>query len=217
VTRVSFALLIVVLSCTGGCREYQPSGESNRAEVEAAIWRAADSTTAFWRGRFAVDNSAYEEPDVALVNSGDSDLARSPAAYAPGFGGILVQVDQFDLLSRRFGGATSTLAELSVAHEVAHHVQATSNALNGLKLYRSRSAWAELQADCLAGVWYRSVYPKAVSRDIGQLYGKYLLVYINAMSNSERREDFTSHGSPEKRVAALVKGLQANDIAVCGS
>ena len=86
--------------------------------------------------------------------------------YCPTDGGIYFPVRFFDDVAAPFGDAATAVV---VAHENGHRVQD----LLGEFGQPISSAQIELQADCLAGVWAKTVYKRGLLEegDIGEILG----------------------------------------------
>jgi predicted metalloprotease len=105
----------------------------------------------------------------------------------------------FDRVPGQFGDAATAVV---VAHENAHRVQDLLGLFDSPRII---SAQLELQADCLAGVWAKTVYKRGLLEegDIGEILGLVDIsgdspeVPINAPGahgNSALRQDFFSQG-----------------------
>jgi len=80
--------------------------------------------------------------------------------------GIYLPVAFFDRVAQPFGDAATAIV---IAHENGHHIQD----LLGLSDQPLTSAQIELQADCLAGVWAKTVFDRGLLEegDIGEILG----------------------------------------------
>jgi uncharacterized protein len=98
-----------------------------------------------------------------------------------------------------------------LAHEAGHHVQNLSRILGNPKLYTIQR---ELQADCLAGVWGRSVYQEGLLEpgDVGE--------GIQAMDDAADlpgtpQKSSRAHGSAAQRTDSFFTGYKSGQAGQC--
>jgi predicted metalloprotease len=97
-----------------------------------------------------------------------------------------------------------------VAHEYGHNLQTE---LGLFRIARTNSSEPfELQADCLAGAWGRSVYAEGHLGDAD---------IAEAVDTAEAVGDFdftsaNHHGTPEQRADAWLTGFRGSDPSTCG-
>lgn len=111
-----------------------------------------------------------------------------------------------DIIGRRDNRVGDFAAAVVTAHEFGHHVVdelATQwNGQEGPRVEHPTGKWAELIADCMAGVWVHSAFEEGFVKDgdIGE-----------AVSAMEVLGDDVAapgtHGTPEERKVALLTGL----------
>ena len=132
----------------------------------------ADDVQRVWRREFSASHLTYRRARVVLFSSKvKSDCGEHEDAgpfYCPADQTVYLDLRFFTNLLDRAGAGSAAQAYL-VGHEFGHHVQqllgiagavADANEADpGGK--NARSVKVELQADCLAGVWGRSAYPRS--------------------------------------------------------
>jgi hypothetical protein len=118
-----------------------------------------------------------------------------------------------------------------VGHEVAHHVQrlvgiadrigAATKADPSAKNKLSRDA--ELQADCLAGVWARSAYPRSALTTADLISGMEAADKIGDDYDARSRGEYSldtsawTHGSSAQRVLWLKTGFRSGRPTACNT
>lgn len=140
------------------------TGAAANADVDCRIIATAESLDAVWEELLpAQAGTEYTQPGLEIF-AGQTSTACGAATsavgpfYCPGDATVYVDSSFFDVLVRDYGSAGGPLAqEYVVAHEFGH---AVSDQLGLLRQAQqdptgaaSGSVRAELQADCLAGVW----------------------------------------------------------------
>ena len=98
-----------------------------------------------------------------------------------------------------------------LAHEVGHHVQNITGAFTDPNVY---SIQLELQADCFAGLWGRTVYEEGLLEpgDVGEA----LQVAANAADlPGTPAENPSAHGTEAQRTDAFFTGYESGDAAQC--
>ena len=130
-----------------------------------------DDVQRVWRSEFALAHMTYS-PAHLIVFSGQTESACGPHKdagpfYCPADHAVYLDLRFFTLLLRlaHVGAAAQVFI---VGHEVGHHVQRLLHIADRIDAVNhadpgganARSIKTELQADCLAGVWARSAYPR---------------------------------------------------------
>ena len=148
----------------------QLSAEEERAAEFTS--RVLATTETVWSDIFPAQVGRPYEPPVLVLYSG---VTASPCGNASGATGpFYCPADEkayldtafFATLSRQLGARGDFAAAYVIAHEVAHHVQNELGVLGQVNERRqvvgetqanALTVRLELQADCLSGVWARSV------------------------------------------------------------
>lgn len=186
-----------------------------------------------WRHEFQSAHARYKAAHVAVF----SGATKSPCGAAEeGSGPFYCPADATVYLDINFfmrfedtGNADAAAQAYIVGHEVAHHVQrlvgiaaradaakeATPSAKNKL------TTQTELQADCLAGVWAKSAYPRSTLTTANLLKGMEAADKIgddyDARLNGQYLMDTSAwtHGSSAQRQLWLRTGFQKGRPTAC--
>ncbi|HZE65354.1 MAG TPA: neutral zinc metallopeptidase [Sporichthyaceae bacterium] len=178
----------------------------------------ADDVDSFWTSWSQAHASAYHSAHLVLVpaaethNSGcgvaaadprDGAEDASPAFYCPRDDTVYLSAGWlYRAIYQRFGDLAAAVA---VAHEWAHHVQTLD------KLHPPSVMFAELQADCWAGVWVHDADVRDLL-DPGDLPGAGQALY--ALGDYAYRSA-DHHGTPRQRLRELTVGYRVGDPAQC--
>ena len=98
-----------------------------------------------------------------------------------------------------------------LAHEEGHHVQNLLGILQDPRLYTIQR---ELQADCLAGIWGRSVYEEG-SLERGDVEEAVQSLQNVADLPGTPPTDPGAHGNEQQRVDAFLTGFESGDVGQC--
>jgi predicted metalloprotease len=114
----------------------------------------------------------------------------------------------FDKVPQKFGDAATAVV---VAHENAHRVQDLIGLFDDPRII---SAQLELQADCLAGVWAKTVYERGLLEegDIGEILG---LVEIAGDPEGFPINAPGAHGNSALRQKFFDQGYEGGDPGTC--
>ena len=223
----------------GGAPQGQqaPSGQSTlSAEERQLLTGVLGSTEQVWGDLFRRSGTTYRPAEmVAYTNYDQSGCGAAQAAmgpfYCPTDQRIYIDPAFFNELSRRFGAPGDFAQAYVIAHEVGHHIQNLTGALDEAQRAQARSGrvqgnriqvGVELQADCYAGVWAANARDERGSilepGDIEEGMRAAEAIGDDALQRSTQGrivpESFT-HGTSEQRRAALRRGLQTGDPAAC--
>lgn len=174
--------------------------------------------TAFWTEEFARHDLFYVEPlyvvvvDANEVPCGGQVIDRgSGSKYCPLNQTIyfdMLQIEQIQELTDVSGLGTLLYV---LAHEAGHDVQMQL----GITLTGTLSVETELEADCMAGAFLRSMV------DEGEITEEEFMVLINVAlyigdPEGVRATDEGSHGLGSQRVTMLLRGYY-NGVDTCGT
>ncbi len=98
-----------------------------------------------------------------------------------------------------------------LSHEAGHHVQSLLGILGDTSLYTIQR---ELQADCLAGIWGRSVYEEG-ALERGDVEEAIRILEDMADLPGIPPNDPTAHGGERERVDAFMRGFETGDASKC--
>jgi len=179
----------------------------------------ADDVDAFWTTWSRDHSAVYRSATLVLVpkaethrsacgvsaadppDAGDAEV--SPAFFCPRDDTVYLSAGWiYREIYRRFGDLAAAVA---VAHEWAHHVQFLQ------KLHPPTVMFAELQADCWAGVWVHDAGQRGLL-DPGDLQGAGRALY--ALGDYAYRAP-DHHGTPRQRERELGVGYRTGDASTC--
>lgn len=193
------------------------------------------STNDFWTKQFTTTSRGYEQPKLVLFRGATQSgcgVATSDVGphYCPNDNTIYLDETFFDVLKQQLGGSNGDVAQAYViAHEVGHHVQnqlGTMDQVQNSSAYQatgenSLSVKLELQADCYAGLWARSVKDQGIFENDQEI--NEALSAASAVGDDRIQKETTgsvspetwTHGSAEERVASFKLGYQSTSMQVC--
>ncbi len=199
--------------------------EDSAFEFAKAVSKDAQD---FWRDRFAASGREYVRAPVVIFSSatvsgcGPASAATGPF-YCPPDGKVYLDLSFFNELSRRFGAPGDFAAAYVIAHELAHHVQSVLGIEAKMREKQREdpsraneySVRLELQADCLAGVWGRSVYERG-DLDPGDIEeGLRAAAAVGDDRLGARSPEQWTHGSSALRVKWFRQGFESGDPGSC--
>lgn len=218
-----------------GAQPEEFEGEDDYEMFASTVLGSTDDT---WNAIFTASGLEYAEPTLVLfrgaTSSGCGNVTSAVGPhYCPADETIYLDETFFDELMSRFGAEGGDVAEAYViAPEVGHHV---SNQLDVMDQVRAAQQSAgsqaevnelsvrlELQADCFAGVWAKSI------RDAGVFLPGEINEAIDAAAavgddriqervQGQISPESWTHGSSEQRVEWFNRGYDTGDATACNT
>jgi len=209
----------------------QISAEEERAAEFSS--RVLATTEQVWEQIFPAQiGRNYRAPTLVLY----SDVTQSPCGgasgatgpfYCPADSKAYLDTEFFATLSRQLGAKGDFAAAYVIAHEVAHHVQNELGILSQVHQARRTASQVEanaltvrleLQADCLSGVWARSVEGLLEPGDVEEALNAARMIGDDRLQKRAGRvpqpHTFT-HGTSAQRAGWFTRGFNSGDINVC--
>lgn len=133
----------------------------------------------------------------------------------------------FATLSRQLGARGDFAAAYVIAHEVAHHVQNELGILGQVNERRqvvgetqanALTVRLELQADCLSGVWARSVDGLLEPGDLEEALNAARMIgddHLQERAGRVPQPHTFTHGTSEQRSRWFATGYKTGDIQSC--
>ncbi len=184
------------------------------AGLSVADWmHAVDGDVAsYWQEQFNNAGYAYAAATEFIFDrTSQSPCGQASPRTGPFYctldDGIYLPVTFFDRVAQPFGDAATAIV---IAHENGHHIQD----LLGLFDQPLTSAQIELQADCLAGVWAKTVFDRGLLEegDIGEILG---LVELSGDAPGTPVTAQGAHGNSAQRQQFFAQGYDGGDPGSC--
>ena len=219
----------------GGGSQTRVSREISPEEERAAQFtsQVLATTEDVWTDIFPQQiGRPYEAPVLVLF----SQVTQSPCGNASGATGpfycpadekAYLDTEFFATLSRELGAEGDFAAAYVIAHEVAHHVQNELGILGQVQQARQRSSETEanaltvrleLQADCLSGVWARSVKGLLEPGDIDEALNAARRIgddYLQKRAGRVPQPHTFTHGTSEQRSRWFANGYETGQVEAC--
>lgn len=209
----------------------KPSAEEQQAAEFAA--RVLTTTEAVWSDIFDRELGAqYVPPTLVLF----SQVTQSPCGGASGATGpfycpadrkAYLDLAFFGTLSNRLGARGDFAAAYVIAHEVAHHVQNQLGILGQVDAARRQANRVdanqltmrlELQADCLSGIWARSVSDLMERGDLAEAVNAARMIgddHLQRQAGRVPQPHTFTHGSSEQRARWFQRGYDSGALGEC--
>ncbi|MDF2460637.1 MAG: neutral zinc metallopeptidase family protein [Candidatus Saccharibacteria bacterium] len=194
------------------------------------------STNDAWRGIFERNGKTYTEPRLVLFRSvTQSGCGLASAEVGPHYCSAdqTIYVDEtfFDVLQQKLGAQGGDVGEAYViAHEVGHHVQNQLGIMETVARAQQQdpgsandlSVALELQADCFAGIWAKSVQGSGVFEpgEINEAIDAAAAVgddRVQQKVEGQINPEKWTHGSSAQRVEWFNRGVETGSPAKCNT
>ena len=205
-----------------------PTSESVERAYLVAVF---DDVQSVWRREFTAAHQRYQAARlVVFYGSTRSACGKhddSGPFYCPGDDTVYLDLRFFEMLLRdkRVGAAAQAYL---VGHELAHQVQRLAGVASHVDELNqkdpagknARTVQVELQADCLAGVWGTSAFPRS-GLAITDLYDALRTAdelgddYLQEAAGNIVDTTLFTHGSSEQRKSWLRTGYKSGSPGSC--
>jgi uncharacterized protein len=227
-----------LLDQTGGGALEAAGGEGVAAahddEMGQFVRVVLGTTEDAWNEIFRQQGSRYREPTLVLFNGQvNSACGRATASvgpfYCPGDERLYIDLSFYRELKERFRAPGDFAQAYVVAHEVGHHVQHLTGAMEKVSAAQRRMSQAEgnrlsvrleLQADCYSGIWARYADQRGVVEpgDIGEALQAASAIgddRLQKQSQGHVVPDSFTHGTSEQRARWFRAGYESGDVRRC--
>ncbi len=215
----------------------QPAEFQGGDQYETFTSKVLGSNNDTWQGIFAAQQRNYTSPKLVLFRQatqsacGYASSAVGPH-YCPYDQTIYMDETFFDELQQRFGGSSGDVAQAYViSHEVGHHVQNLSGTMEQVQAAQQEnpevandlSVRLELQADCYAGIWARSISQLGVfenDQEIKEALSAAAAVgddHVQETTQGRSNPETWTHGSSAQRVKWFTTGYNTGQAASCNT
>jgi uncharacterized protein len=211
--------------------EKLPPAPTNARVEPAYLITVFDDVQALWRRDFADAHEAYRPARVvvfySITQSACGRAKDSGPFYCPGDDTVYLDLRFFSLLlgDERVGAAAQAYI---IGHELGHHIQRLAGIATDVETLdhkdpshqKARGVLVELQADCLAGVWGRSVYPRSPfeRNDLFDALKTAHVIgddYIQEAAGHVVDSSLFTHGSSQQRRSWLQTGYKSGKPGAC--
>jgi uncharacterized protein len=205
-----------------------------RSDVHRFSCTVLADTEDTWNAIFRQAGEDYPEPTLVFyAGRGQSGCGAAQSAtgpfYCPADRKIYIDTSFFDQLEQQLGAGGDFARAYVIAHEVGHHVQTVTGLSDQIRQEQARvgktaanelQVRMELQADCYAGLWARTVQQQLEQGDIEEA-----LTAANAIGDDRLQRqaqgyvvpDSFTHGTSEQRMRWFKRGFDSGDYQQCDS
>jgi predicted metalloprotease len=186
-----------------------------------------------WQQTFAEQGREYRRAKLVLYRDavdtgcGSASSAVGPF-YCPADQRVYLDLSFYRDMEQRLGARGDFAWAYVIAHEVGHHVQKLLGISDRVRTLQAQdrdqanalSVRLELQADCYAGVWARSVF-KAGDLEDGDLEEAFTAAEavgddrLQRQARGEVNPDTFTHGTSEQRLTWFRAGQTTGEPAAC--
>lgn len=211
----------------------RPAGEDQLAKFTSVALRTTEDT---WGQIFRQAGRKYS-PATLVLYSGVTDTACGYGQsamgpfYCPADHKVYIDLSFYNDMERKLGGGGDFALGYVLAHEIGHHVQNQLGISQEARELMSRASKAEanrisvmqeLQADCFAGVWGRSVQQGGMLErgDLEEALNTASAIgddRLQRQSTGRVVPDSFTHGTSRQRIAWFRRGFDSGDPAQCNT
>ena len=215
-------------------REYVASpAEREMADFTSV---ALAKTEELWIARFKENGLKYREPTLVIYNGATSTAcgygqsAMGPF-YCPADEKVYLDLSFYQDMKKNLGGGGDFAQGYVIAHEVGHHVQhllgistkmREAQAGASKKEANKLSVKLELQADCFAGIWGRSIQDQNLLdiNDLEEAMNTAAAIGDDRLQKQSQGvvvPDSFTHGSSKERQKWFMRGFNTGSINACNT
>lgn len=212
--------------------QYEVTPEEQEMAEFTAV--ALAKTEDLWTERFRENHLQYREPTLVIYNGstrtacGYGQAAMGPF-YCPADEQVYLDLSFYQDMKRNLGGGGDFAQGYVIAHEVGHHVQYLLGITTKMREMQSRvnkveanklSVKLELQADCFAGIWGRTIQDQNLleANDIREAMNTAAAIGDDRLQKQAQGTvvpDSFTHGTSKQRQEWFMRGFNTGSIQAC--
>lgn len=194
------------------------------------------TTEESWGQQFEKMGRTYQQPKLVMYRGstrtgcGNGQSIMGPF-YCPADSTVYIDLSFYDEMKRKLGAGGDFAQGYVIAHEVGHHVQKLLGIEPKVRQLQQNASEAEanklsvgmeLQADCFAGVWGKTMQQQGVleSGDLEEALNAAEAIGDDRLQQQSQGrvvpEKFT-HGTSEQRYTWFKRGFDSGDPAQCNT
>ncbi len=190
-----------------------------------------ERTQQVWERTFSDQGQPYEHAKLVLYRGGVNTGCGSATSavgpfYCPGDQRVYLDLSFYNDMQDKLQATGDFAWAYVIAHEMGHHVQqqlGTSDKVERLMRQNpddrnALSVRLELQADCYAGVWAKTVYKELEPGDIEEAMNASRAVgddRLQQQATGSVNPDTFTHGTSEQRAKWFDRGRQSGQPSDC--
>ena len=208
-----------------------PAGQDPERDLRDFSVYVFNDAQATWERTFRAQGLPYERAKLVLYRDGVSTGCGSASSavgpfYCPADRSVYLDLSFFRDMERQLQAGGDFAWAYVIAHELGHHVQQQVGISSQVAEIRrtdpdranDASVRLELQADCYAGVWARSVFDRLDPGDLEEAFNASEAVGDDRLQQQAGRRvnpDTFTHGSSAQRRAWFERGQERGEPADC--
>lgn len=213
-------------------QSYAPTAQDEEmAKLSAVVLKMTENT---WSHLFQGSGKSYAPPKMVLYSGGTETRcgygqATTGPFYCPADQTLYLDVAFYQDMKRSMGGGGDFAWGYVIAHEVGHHVQHELGIDDEVRRLQSRasgrdanhlSVMLELQADCFAGIWGRTMKEQGVleSGDLEEALNTAQAIgddHLQRQATGHVMPDSFTHGTSKQRYSWFRRGFDSGDPKMC--
>lgn len=197
---------------------------------------ALAKTEDLWNQRFVENQMRYREPTLVVYSGttqtacGYGQAAMGPF-YCPADEQVYLDLSFYQDMKQSLGGGGDFAQGYVIAHEVGHHVQHLLGITTEVRARQAKmspkdanrlSVNLELQADCFAGIWGRSIQDQNLLDvdDIEEAMSTAAAIGDDRLQKQSRGTvvpDSFTHGTSKERQMWFMRGFNSGSMDACNT
>lgn len=214
-------------------QQQRPAAEDQLAKFTSVALKTTEDT---WSQIFRQAGREYA-PATLVLYSGVTDTACGYGQsamgpfYCPADHKVYIDLSFYNDMERKLGGGGDFALGYVLAHEIGHHVQNQLGISSEARELMNRASKAEanrisvmqeLQADCFAGVWGKSVQNSGMLErgDLEEALNTASAIgddRLQRQSTGRVVPDSFTHGTSKQRLGWFRRGFDSGDPAQCNT